>query len=162
MTLGLTHWMATLAALSLFLSIKGKKKITCPLCGISFWLRSQFGGLLNNIVKKAVWKDWHLLTPNAHPSFFHPPTKFVSFNYDGGLVIKLYPALLWPHGLYSSWNSPGKNTGVGSLSPLQGIYPTQGSNLVSYIAGRFFTDRATREAFLTLIIFQSALIFCKS
>ena len=29
---------------------------------------------------------------------------------------------------YSPWNSPGKNTGVGSLSLLQGIYPTQGSN----------------------------------
>ena len=35
---------------------------------------------------------------------------------------------LWPHGLYSPWNSPGQNTGVGSLSPLQGIFPTQGSN----------------------------------
>ena len=31
-------------------------------------------------------------------------------------------------GLYSSWNSPGQNTGVGSLSLLQGIFPTQGSN----------------------------------
>ena len=36
---------------------------------------------------------------------------------------------LWPQGLYSPWNSPGKNTGVGSLSLLQGIFPTQGSNL---------------------------------
>ena len=35
---------------------------------------------------------------------------------------------LWPHELYSSWNSPGQNTGVGSLSLLQGIFPTQGSN----------------------------------
>ena len=26
------------------------------------------------------------------------------------------------------WNSPGQNTGVGSLSLLQGIFPTQGSN----------------------------------
>ena len=34
---------------------------------------------------------------------------------------------LQPHGLYSSWNSPGQNTGVGSLSLLQGIFPTQGS-----------------------------------
>ena len=33
-----------------------------------------------------------------------------------------------PHGLYSPWNSPGQNTGVGSLSILQGIFPTQGSN----------------------------------
>ena len=29
----------------------------------------------------------------------------------------------------SPWNSPGQNTGVGSLSLLQGIFPTQGSNL---------------------------------
>ena len=27
-----------------------------------------------------------------------------------------------PRGLYSPWNSPGQNTGVGSL--LQGIFPT--------------------------------------
>ena len=33
-----------------------------------------------------------------------------------------------PHGLYSPWNSPGQNTGVGSLSLLQGIFLTQGSN----------------------------------
>ena len=30
---------------------------------------------------------------------------------------------------YSPWNSPGQNSGVGSLSLLQGIFPTQGSNL---------------------------------
>ena len=35
---------------------------------------------------------------------------------------------LQPHGLYSPWNSPGQNTGVGSLSLLQGIFSTQGSN----------------------------------
>ena len=33
-----------------------------------------------------------------------------------------------PHGLHSPWNSPGQNTGVGSLSLLQGIFATQGSN----------------------------------
>ena len=32
-----------------------------------------------------------------------------------------------PHGLYSLWNSPGQSTGVGSLSLLQEIFPTQGS-----------------------------------
>ena len=36
---------------------------------------------------------------------------------------------LRPHGQYSPWNSPGQNTGVGCRSPLQGIFPTQGSNL---------------------------------
>ena len=35
---------------------------------------------------------------------------------------------LQPHGLYSPRNSPGQNTGVGSLSLLQEIFPTQGSN----------------------------------
>ena len=33
-----------------------------------------------------------------------------------------------PHGLYSQWNSPGQNTGVGSLSLLQGMFPIQGLN----------------------------------
>ena len=35
---------------------------------------------------------------------------------------------LQPRGLNSPWNSPGQNTGVGSLSLLRGIFPTQGSN----------------------------------
>ena len=35
---------------------------------------------------------------------------------------------LWPHGLHSPSNSPGQNTGAGSLSLLQGIFSTQGLN----------------------------------
>jgi len=35
---------------------------------------------------------------------------------------------LWFHGLRSLWNSPIQNTEVGSLSLLQGIFPTQRSN----------------------------------
>ena len=38
------------------------------------------------------------------------------------------PDSLRPHGPYSPWNSPGQNTEVGSLSLLQGIFPTQESN----------------------------------
>ena len=38
------------------------------------------------------------------------------------------PQSLRPHGLVSPWTSPGQNTGVGSLSLLQGIFPTQGWN----------------------------------
>ena len=45
-----------------------------------------------------------------------------------------------PWTICSLWNSPGQNTGVGSLSLLQGIFPTQESG------GRFFTIWATREA----------------
>ena len=41
---------------------------------------------------------------------------------------------LWPHGLQPArllcpWDSPGKNIGVGCHFLLQGILPTQGSNL---------------------------------
>ena len=32
------------------------------------------------------------------------------------------------HGPYNPWNSPGQNTGAGSLSLFQEIFPTQGSN----------------------------------
>ena len=35
---------------------------------------------------------------------------------------------LRPHGLFIPWNSPGQNTGVGSLSLLQGILSAQVSN----------------------------------
>ena len=40
----------------------------------------------------------------------------------------------WPHGLQPTrllclWDFPGKSTGVGCHSLLQGIFPTQGSNL---------------------------------
>ena len=38
---------------------------------------------------------------------------------------------LKPHGPDSQWNSTGQNTGVGSLSFLQGLFPTQGSNTCS-------------------------------
>ena len=46
------------------------------------------------------------------------------------LVVKIAQSCptLRPHGLYSPWNSPGQNTGVGSLYLLHGIFPSQGSN----------------------------------
>ena len=43
-------------------------------------------------------------------------------------------------------NSLGQNTEVGSLSLLQGIFPTWDQTQVSCIAGRIFTSWATREA----------------
>ena len=43
-------------------------------------------------------------------------------------VAQSCPTLCKPHGLSSPRNSPGQNTGVGSLSLLQGIFPTHGLN----------------------------------
>ena len=42
---------------------------------------------------------------------------------ESGLVVSYS---LRPHRLYSPCNSPGQNTGMGSLSLFQGIFPTQG------------------------------------
>ena len=51
---------------------------------------------------------------------------------------------LW---LYNLWNSPGQNTGVGSLSLLQGMFPTQGWNPGLLHCRRIlFTSWAIREA----------------
>ena len=47
---------------------------------------------------------------------------------------------LRPHGLYSPWNSPGQNAGVGSLSLLQGSSQPRNQTQVSYTAGGFFTS----------------------
>ena len=44
------------------------------------------------------------------------------------LKVKVVSNSLQPYGLYGPWNSPGQNTGVGSLSLLQGIFSTQGPN----------------------------------
>ena len=61
---------------------------------------------------------------------------------------------LQPQGLYPPprqgssvhGDSPGKNTGVGCHSLLQGIFLTQGSNPGLLHCSSFFTDGATREA----------------
>ena len=53
---------------------------------------------------------------------------------------------LRPHGLYSPWNSPGRNTGVGSFPFSRESSQPRDRTQVSHIAGGFFTSWATREA----------------
>ena len=70
--------------------------------------------------RKQVWRH-----PFSHPSTL-PVTLFV-------LVFRSF-LTLWSRGLYPArllcpWNFPGKNTGVGSQSLLQAIFPTQGLKL---------------------------------
>ena len=47
---------------------------------------------------------------------------------------------------YSPWNSPGQNTGVGSLAFSRGSSQPRDRTQVSHIVGGFFTSWATREA----------------
>ena len=55
-----------------------------------------------------------------------PPTRFLSI--VKVKVVQSCQTLCDPHRPYHPWNSPDQNTGVGSLSLLQGIFPTQESN----------------------------------
>ena len=52
----------------------------------------------------------------------------------------------WPRGLYSPWNSPGQNTGVGSFPFSRGSSQPMDWTQASRIAGEFFTNWAVREA----------------
>ena len=61
---------------------------------------------------------------------------------------------LWPHGLYSPWNFLGQNTVVGSLSLLQGIFPTQGSNPGLLHCKRILYQLSHKGSPLRQIIFQ--------
>ena len=67
-------------------------------------------------------------------------------------ISSLQPFGLYPTRLLCPWNFPGKNTGMGCYSLLQGSSWPRDWTLVSYvscIAGRFFTHWAIRGA-LTL------------
>ena len=64
---------------------------------------------------------------------------------------------LRPHGL--PWNSPGQNTGVGSLSLLERIFTTQGSNpglpncrQILYQLSHKGTPKDTRECWILLLL----------
>ena len=57
----------------------------------------------------------------------HTRTQHTHTSYVKVKVAQLCPTLCNPLDC-SPWNSPGQNTGVGSLSLLPGIFPTQGSN----------------------------------
>ena len=47
-------------------------------------------------------------------------------NYYESESLSVVSDSLLPHGLYSPWNSPGQNTGVGSLLPSPGDLPNPG------------------------------------
>ena len=66
-------------------------------------------------------------SPYLHPEAFGSLQALGSCHFLKVKVTQSCPTLR-PHGLHSPWNSPGQNTGEGSRSFLQGIFPTQGSN----------------------------------
>ena len=97
-----------------------------------------------NIGKKRSYiKDpWHLLPTSLKKSSVHAVRVCVPVH-SLQSCLTLRPPGLYPTTLLCPLDSPGKNTGVGCHFPLQGIFPTQGSNLQSPVspawAAGFFT-----------------------
>ena len=58
------------------------------------------------------------------------------------------PLFATPWTIYSPWNFPGQSIGVGSLSLLQEIFPTQESNLGLPHCRQIFNQLSQREAIL--------------
>ena len=105
---------------------------------------SQHQGLSSESVLHIRWPKYQSFSFNISPS--NEYSGLISFRMDWlSSEVEVMSNSLRPHGLYSPWNSVGQNTGVGSLSLLQGIFPTQGLNS-GLPHCRFFTRRATREA----------------
>ena len=72
--------------------------------------------------------------PPANFQKYHPSMYPILYSESEVKVAQSCPTLCDPmDGLYSPWNSPGQNTGVGSHFLLQGIFPTQGSIVVATI-----------------------------
>ena len=67
-------------------------------------------------------------SPNAIINMYVPKGSLSSSTLPESESLSVVSDSLQPHGLYSPWNSLGQNTGVGCLSLLQEIFPTQGSN----------------------------------
>ena len=71
----------------------------------------------------------HLMSSNGTSNLYlYPWCSAQSLEHRKSESLSVMSDSLWPHGLYSPWSSPGQNIGVGSLSLLQGIFPTQGSH----------------------------------
>ena len=94
--------------------------------------------ILHNLIQ-GIGHSWILVSiwsTGTHTEYIHDQVPFTQI-WKVGLISEnqlvrseshsVMSNSLQSHGLYSSWNSPGQNTGVGSLSLLQGIFPTQGS-----------------------------------
>ena len=95
--------------------------------GLGFWLS------WTTLLKQLDWEIWCL--NQMHGKNESRDQMCVSYlcvracSTSSVMSNSLKPYGLQPTRLLCPWNSPGKDTRVGSHSLLQGIFPTQGSNL---------------------------------
>ena len=81
-------------------------------------------GVCSNSCSLSQWCSPTISSSSATPFFSCPQSFLHSVSKSRSVVSDS----LQPHGLYSLWNSLGHNTGVGSLSLLQWVFPAQGLN----------------------------------
>ena len=76
------------------------------------------------------WTPAHLAAIPSDALYFQnaPDVSFTSSRRAVAVKVAHSCPTLQPHGPYSPRTPPGQDTGMGSLSLLQGIFPTQGSN----------------------------------
>ena len=79
---------------------------------------------------KACLHSFHWLPVKSSLKLLCSPVYYVGWEDSKGWKVKVAQSCptLCDSGLYSPYNCPGQNTRVGSLSLLQGIFPTQGLN----------------------------------
>ena len=88
------------------------------------WMQYDFNYVREKLQSK---RQGSLLHFQFHPVGVYSQNTINNKKWKWKLLIRVWLfATPWT---IQSWNSPGQNPGVGSLSLLQGIFPTQGSNL---------------------------------
>ena len=113
----------------LFFFLSHFSTLRLQVLGVSIYLAHDTANFINWAEDGGTWNFRESLNCNAAdslPLFGHRLKEIVHSK------VKVKVTQLCPtqrsHGLYSPWNSPGQNTGRNSLSLLQEIFPTQGSN----------------------------------
>ena len=118
------HWVGD--------SIQPSHPLSSPSPTFNF---SQHQGLFKWVSYSTLYKltQLHPTAPSLPPHFLPLNHKYAClFHTCESISCSVVSDCLWPHGLWSTrlaWDFPGKNTGVGSHSLLQVIFPTQRWNL---------------------------------
>ena len=104
---------------------------------VTLWSVAHQAPLSMGFSRQEYWSGWlfppppgDLPDPGIEPLSLTSPAVAGGVSNTSATKVKVARSspTLRPHVIYSPWDSPHQNIGVGSLSLLQGIFPTQGSN----------------------------------